>query len=379
MQPYEGTISPIHVLVVDDNLDDIVLLRRLFEKITDAQFVVDVVSDYHAALESVAKAKFDICLVDYKLGEHTGLELLHEAHSSERPAPFIFVVQAQDRLTVLESSPLATGILIKGSFDSEMLAKTVLFALRRTAMEESRLDELRKLNESKDEFISIASHQLRTPATGVKQYIGMLREGFFGPVPESQRQILEKAYESNERQLDIINDLLRVAQVDAGKVTPSLDNVDLNDFLVSIVRDFTQTFQEHGQKIDLQTLDHPAVVYTDGVTVRMVIENLIDNAGKYSHKDTVFHISLNETDKYFLVNVSDEGVGIVSRERPRLFGKFARIDNELSTRVGGSGLGLYWAKKVMELGGGDVIYKPRRLRGSVFTVKIPKKTALEKM
>src|SRR5690242_12366111 len=79
-------------------------------------------------------------------------------------------------------------------------------------------NELKQINSSKDEFIALASHQLRTPATGVKQYLGMLLEGYMGPIPDAQRDFLQKAYDSNERQLSTINDLLQIAQIDSNKI-----------------------------------------------------------------------------------------------------------------------------------------------------------------
>ena len=106
---------------------------------------------------------------------------------------------------------------------------------------ERRVQHLVEINRSKDEFISIASHQLRTPATGVKQYVGMILEGFVGELTPQQHRLLEKAYESNERQLKIVTDLLRVAQVDAGKVVIKKTEVTLNSFIDDVIRDYHST------------------------------------------------------------------------------------------------------------------------------------------
>ena len=109
--------------------------------------------------------------------------------------------------------------------------------------------DFKLLNASKDEFISLASHQLRTPATGVKQYVGMLIEGFTGTLEPSQQELLEKAYESNERQLRIISDLLKVAQVDAGKVRPAKNTTDIHELIASILNEQQDTFLKRRQAI----------------------------------------------------------------------------------------------------------------------------------
>ncbi|OYW84040.1 hypothetical protein B7Z17_04725, partial [Candidatus Saccharibacteria bacterium 32-49-10] len=230
-------------------------------------------------------------------------------------------------------------------------------------------------NKSKDEFISIASHQLRTPATGVKQYIGMLKEGFFGELSPDQANIIEKAYESNERQLHIVNDLLKVAQVDDGRIVLNPIGIDLNQLVAKSIAELETKFAEHAQTLTFKPLEGSAKVFVDVDTVRMVMENIIDNASKYTPRgrsiDVTVREKFNKGKRTVYVEVADRGVGIAEGEAVGLFKKFSRLPNELSTTVGGTGLGLYWAKKIMLLHGGDIQYRQRRGGGSIFTVLFP--------
>ncbi|MDB5162460.1 MAG: Sensor protein [Candidatus Saccharibacteria bacterium] len=231
--------------------------------------------------------------------------------------------------------------------------------------------ELQLLNVSKDEFISLASHQLRTPATGVKQYIGMLVEGFTGPLEPNQLTLLEKAYESNERQLRIISDLLKVAQVDAGKIKPVKTTTDVYELVCSIINEQQDTFTERYQTVVCEKPKSSIKAKIDSNLIRMVLENIINNASKYSHEHKAITVTINQVDNRVLISVKDEGVGIKEADRHHLFQKFSRIDNDLSTHVGGSGLGLYWAKKIVDLHNGKITAMSEHNKGTTFTVELP--------
>lgn len=231
---------------------------------------------------------------------------------------------------------------------------------------------LKKLNVSKDEFISLASHQLRTPATGVKQYVGMLLEGMAGELQPGQIELLKNAYASNERQLRIISDLLKVAQVDAGKVKLRLSITDVSELIKNVINEQQDTYAEQDQTITFIEPDKKISVQIDSDLMRMVLENIINNASKYSRQHTNVTVSLQETKADISITIADEGVGVNPEDRHKLFEKFSRIDNPLSTLVGGSGLGLYWAKKIVDLHRGKIIYASNGDRGAIFTVRLPK-------
>jgi PAS domain S-box-containing protein len=231
--------------------------------------------------------------------------------------------------------------------------------------------ELMILNQAKDEFISLASHQLRTPATGVKQYLGLILQGFMGEIPKELLPILQKAYESNERQIELVNDLLRVAQVDAGKLI--LNKVPCN--ITSIVKDAVAeqraSFKKRSQIVEINTPDNPINANVDSGRLRMVLDNLIDNASKYTPKNGKISIYVNCNEGELRICVADNGVGVKEEDLPRLFHKFSRVGNELSEEVGGSGLGLYWAHKVVEKHGGKIQVESKHKHGTKFTVIVP--------
>jgi signal transduction histidine kinase len=234
-------------------------------------------------------------------------------------------------------------------------------------------EELMRLNKSKDEFIALASHQLRTPATSVKQYLGMLLEGFAGELnlTEAQRRLLQTAYNSNERQIQIVNDLLLIATVDAGKIELHSQTADIRSFLQQIVDEYTPKYTAREQTIDYQPGQMPLQVSFDTTRLRMAIENLIDNASKYSAAGATTTVAAHKTARYVQVAVTDQGVGIDEKDFEKLFQKFSRIPNDLSVSSGGSGLGLYWASKIIELHGGSLQVASVPGAGSTFTISLP--------
>jgi PAS domain S-box-containing protein len=231
--------------------------------------------------------------------------------------------------------------------------------------------EMQRLNASKDEFISLASHQLRTPATSIKQHLGMIIEGFLGDPHPLHLSFIQKAYDSNDHQLAIVNSLLKVAQIDAGKVVLHKVPTDMKKLIRNVIDEHSESFRGRKQKVTVKSADTAKAAAVDPRYFRMALENLIDNASKYTAENGVIQITISATDTAMEIAIKDSGVGIAPEDMGKLFGKFQRIPNELSDSVGGSGLGLYWVREVIALHGGTVAVKSKINKGTTFTVSVP--------
>lgn len=232
-------------------------------------------------------------------------------------------------------------------------------------------DKLQELNEAKDEFISLASHQLRTPATAVKQYIGMLSQDYAGKLTKEQLKMLGIAYKNNERQLEIIEDLLRVARVDAGKVYLDKSSCDVVEQVEKAIKGQEVLFKSRNQDVVLKKPNKKLMASIDPKLMLMVFENILDNAGKYSDDGKPVTITIHQSKSNTIVTIKDRGVGIRKSDQDRLFKKFSRIDNSLSVSVKGTGLGLYWAKKILDLHNGSIKVNSTLKEGSTFEITIP--------
>ena len=246
-------------------------------------------------------------------------------------------------------------------------------SLRTTnALLQNQQKELQLLNESKDDFISLASHQLRTPATAIKQLLGLIIEGYEGNVADNVMTLLKKTYDSNERQISIVNSLLKVAQIDSGKVVLRKEPVDLNLTIASLLKQYTGIIGGKDQEVELHLGKSPLYGYVDEHYYRMAIENILDNASKYTPNGGKITITSKVDGDFSMISIADSGVGIGPESVSSLFGKFSRIPNDLSHKVAGSGLGLYWAKKVIDLHNGRITVESEQGVGTTFTIAVPK-------
>jgi signal transduction histidine kinase len=367
----------IRVLLVDDDEDDYLIIRNFIAKISDSPFKLDWVATSEEAAPLIEREIHNIYLIDYRLGNENGLELLSRFDLVQRAEPFIILTGAGDER--VERKAMRMGVadyLVKGTLDSELLSRVLHYALQRKRFEAQRVEQLMDINRSKDEFIALASHQLRTPATAVKQYVGMILEGYAGDITPEQEKFLKSAYDSNERQIQVVNDILRVAKLDLKKIVLKKQNTDMVKLIDSILHDFMSHFENRDQAVSYKKSSAPIQVSVDSEYIRMAIGNIIDNASKYTPEGKKIRITVQETDKGMAeIVVNDEGVGIPKESLDKLFKKFSRIDNPLSVKVGGTGLGLYWAKEIIELHGGTIHVMSKINEGTTFTIRLPEKNA----
>ncbi len=231
--------------------------------------------------------------------------------------------------------------------------------------------QLQKLDEAKDEFVSMASHQLRTPLTSVKGYISMVLEGDAGKISTMQRQLLSEAFTSSERMVHLINDFLNVSRLQTGKFMIEARPADLSKIVAQEVDSLQTTAHAHDLKIRFHKPSYFPMLYLDEGKIRQVLMNFIDNAIYYSHEDTIINVELSIIDGFATVEVHDTGIGVPTSEQPHLFSKFFRATNARRQRPDGTGVGLFLAKKVIDAHGGTIIFHSTEGEGSTFGFRLP--------
>jgi signal transduction histidine kinase len=276
-----------------------------------------------------------------------------------------------DSLISSSSNNRPNNILFFGMFTALSIT-AVVFLLLRGKSSQLLLEQEREINEAKDSLLSIASHQLRTPATGVKQYIGMLLQGFAGDLTPTQENFLRKAYSSNERQLKTINDVLYLARIDSGRIVLSKKRVEVNSLILSLIDELDDEIKKNNHKIKTKFPKNKVYLYADSHMLRMIVENLITNSIKYTKTKGKIIIELKSKRNAVEIIVTDNGVGIDKKDYDKVFEQFTRLPNELSKTVSGTGVGLYLTKHLVELHGGNIEIESNPGEGSVFFVKIPK-------
>lgn len=222
---------------------------------------------------------------------------------------------------------------------------------------------------AKDEFLDLATHQLQTPLTGVKMSLAILDDGIVGKMTKEQQELISNAIDSNEREIRIVNDLLNVARADSGRMVLDRKPTSLKDMVEDIVKEQMPTIKARHQKVKLDL--KPATANIDASRLRMALENLVNNASKYTPDGGDIEISVSHSNGQGIITVSDSGVGIKEQDIAKVFVKFTRLDNPLSKERGGTGLGMYLVKRIVELHSGDIKVDSEIGKGTAFTVALP--------
>lgn len=383
------------ILLVEDNVGDARLVQEALKEAMQEPFKLHHVIRVREAMHFLRQHRnVDVILSDISLPDAQGTETFQLLRKSAANVPVLFMTGSNDSSLALDALQKgAQDYLVKGEFSSGFLVRVIRYAIERkkyqdevsaakaktrALRQQARLlrqeqEQLVIINKAKDDFISLASHQLRTPATGVKQYIGMVMEGFAGEVPEHLQPFLAKAYESNERQLAIVNDLLQVAQLDAGNIRLRRHPTNLTDMLLNIVSEQSSKFSQRRQTLVYNPAGPDIMAQVDSERMRMVFDNLIDNASKYTPESRTVTVTLQEPERptgEVRVSIKDEGVGIAPENIEKVFEKFSRVANSRSDLVGGSGLGLYWAKQIVDLHNGTIDVRSKVGEGSEFVVRL---------
>ncbi len=231
--------------------------------------------------------------------------------------------------------------------------------------------KLRKLDEVKDDFISMASHQLRTPLTSVRGYLSMILEGDMGKISENQRRILSEAYISSKRMAFLISDFLDVSRLQTGKFELQKSPTRLDEVLQSEISQLEIAASARDIKLSYSPPATLPEMSCDKNKLRQVMMNMIDNAIFYSHAGGSVEIELHQQRGNVYFTVRDHGIGVPRTEQMKLFGKFFRGSNARKVRPDGTGIGLYMARKVVLAHGGSIIFESKENKGSTFGFRIP--------
>lgn len=226
--------------------------------------------------------------------------------------------------------------------------------------------KLQELDETKDDFISMASHQLRTPLTSVKGYLSMVLEGDAGKLNSTQEEMLGQAFSSSQRMVSLITDLLNISRLKTGKFVIEPSAINLADIIKSEVAQLTETAKAKNITLEYKAPAKFPALMLDEVKTRQVIMNFMDNAIYYTPQGGHINVVLIDNPTTIELRVIDDGIGVPRSEQHHLFSKFYRATNARKARPDGTGLGLFMAKKVIVAQGGSLIFTSQEGHGSTF-------------
>ncbi|HEY6804909.1 MAG TPA: hybrid sensor histidine kinase/response regulator [Pyrinomonadaceae bacterium] len=369
----------VRVLLVEDDEDDYLLTRELLNEINPSGYELDWTSNYNDALEAIARDDHHVCLLDYRLGPHTGMELLVQARAKDYHAPIILLTGQQDRTLDLEAMAAgADDYLVKGELNADLLERSIRYSVANRRNERERLQLLKEqeararaeeANRAKDEFLAMVSHELRNPLNAIIGWARVLTNA--GDDPKVIAQAREVIDRSARIQVQLIDDLLDLARVAGGKFHLDVHSVDLHP-VIHAALDAIRPASE-AKNLRLETKLDPTVgkVLGDAARLQQVVSNLLSNAIKFTPEGGRIEIGLDRVDANVRIQVRDTGYGISADFLPYVFERFRQAD-EASGRLGGLGLGLALVRHIVEAHGGTVVAESEGTnRGATFTVSIP--------
>lgn len=231
--------------------------------------------------------------------------------------------------------------------------------------------QLVAMDEIKDDFINIASHQLRTPLTSIKGYIAMLLDSDFGKLNKNQRQALQEAFTSSQRMVFLISDFLNLSRIKAGRFEIDAQTINLPDIVNEEVSQLYETANSRQLSLNYKPPEKFPEIVLDENKIRQVIMNMIDNAIYYTPKGGAVNIELYATDKDVIFKVKDNGIGVPKADQHKLFTKFYRAENAQRARPDGTGIGMFLAKKIIVAQGGAILFESQENKGSTFGFSFP--------
>jgi signal transduction histidine kinase len=367
--------SALQVLLVEDNAGDARLLQEMFSKEKAGSFELTHFLRMSEAVLHLAKGGVDIVLLDMGLPDGHGLDTVRRAHAAAPGVPMIVLTGLDDEALAAEAMKEgAQDYLIKGQIESRALPRALRHAIERYRMQTATDLALTHQVQFKDEFLSHVSHELRSPLTAIYQFVTILLDRLAGELNPEQDEYLGIVLTNVKQLQSMINDLLEVSRVQAGKLSIDPQCISVSQAIAYAVNTLHGAATAKGVGLSSKMAPHLPLACADPTRVRQILIILVDNAVKFTPANGTVKIQARvcEEDPNFLVlEVSDSGSGINPDVTERIFDRlFQASDPALAGRQG-LGLGLYICKELVTRQGGKVWAKSEPGQGAVFSVTLP--------
>lgn len=390
--------QPIKVLLVEDDEDYYVLTRDLLREIEPGRYALDWIEHFAAGLEAMTRRPYDVCLLDYDLGEKTGLELLQAARQAGCDAPIIMLTgQGGYDVDLAAMQAGAADYVIKAGINATRLERAIRYALERAhtlkalqqrerhiaelyAQEQSRSRELgnayadlRRAELHRDELVQMLAHDLRGPLTAILGNLDLMERATREPAGAGTLpRLLARTQKNARRIVAMIDDLLAVSRLEAGALHPSLEPLHLPALLADKTLDYRLQAEQCHQSFSAQVPEELPRIWADADLIGRVIDNLLANALKFTPPGGQIAISAACRDSSLIVSVSDDGPGIAAEHQARIFEKYYQVTSgDGPAAAKGAGIGLTFCRLAVEAHGGRIWVESSPNQGSVFYFNVP--------
>ena len=371
----------ISILLVDDDP----LIYRVVQQVLDRssepiEFIIETVENLAGALELLNQKSFDIVLLDLGLPDSSGIDTVKKVHASNPNVPVVVLTGSSDEMGVEAIKEGADDYLVKGKFFKHLAVRTIRYTLERKKAEnalatlnkdlEVTVKKLYLSNRELENFVYVASHDLREPLRKISAFGELLQESLEDNLDDDQRENLEFMIDGSHRMQQMIEALLVHSRVNTRGAT--FREVDLNT-VVEQLKNLELAVQLEESKGDILVPEPLPVANADAVQIRQLFQNLISNALKYRRKDILPRITIRASqghDGMVQIEMEDNGIGIKEEYHKDIFNMFRRIHSR--TDYDGVGIGLSVCKRIVERHNGEIGVKSAFGKGSTFWFTLPK-------
>jgi signal transduction histidine kinase len=376
----------LQVLLVEDNTADALLLREMFRKERPGSFELTHLLRMSEAVVHLRKGGVDIALLDLGLPDAHGLEAVRLAHAVAPDVPVIVLTGLDDEAIAAKAMKEgAQDYLVKGQVENRALPRALRYAIERQRMQADLIktsEELKKLDEMKSNFISIAAHELRTPMTSVKNAVDLILTKKIGDITRDQEQFLLMAQRNINRLSGLVGDLLDISKIESGKFELLWTKIYLKQLIESVLITLRPLADKKSLPLHLNYSAEVPAIGADAGKIEQVLINLVNNSIKFTPEKGVITIDVRQMENvpdildgvlgYVEISVSDTGIGISEEHRMHLFEKFYQVEGALSQKERcGTGLGLAISKGIIEAHGGKIWFASNEGKGSKFNFTLP--------
>jgi signal transduction histidine kinase len=357
------------ILIIDD---EETMRDSCCQVLSKNGYVTETAENGQGGLRKVREIKPDLVLIDLKMPGMGGMELLEEIGHIDPDIISIIITGYATIESAVEAMKLNAYDFLPKPFTPDQLRIVIERGLERRSLiaESARLRREKEM--MRENFITLVSHQLRSPLASVKQYFGVIQEGFAGDVTEKQKEIIQKASEYIDNLMQLINDWLSVSRVEAGRIKDLSEPVSLPAVLSEILEVLKPQAEAGKVALELNAPDNLPPLYGDPKSLKEAFLNIINNAIIYNRQEGAVTVTVGEQGEDLAVEISDTGMGISRENLPFIFDEFFRVKSKETQHITGTGLGLPIAKKIIEAHNGYVKVASEPGKGTTFSIFLPK-------
>ena len=381
--------TSLKVLLIEDDEDDFILIRDFLLEIKGVDFEMDWISHYEEAVDALKGQRHDICLLDYRLNQHDGFEILGLANKEKWAIPIIFLTgQGEYQVDLRAMQEGVADYLVKDQINPPLLERSIRYAIERSLakralekaydeMEQKVIDrtaaladankKLRMSSEKIQHFAYSVSHDLKSPAVGIYGLTHRLYNEYSNKLDEKGKRYCEHILHAAEQITTLVE---QINLYIATKELPlNCEEVKLGDICKSIWEEFSPQLEL--RKIRWYEPNDNPVIHADRLSITRAIRNLVDNALKYGGEDlSQINIHYAEAKEHHIISVKDDGDGLREEDPQKIFGLFFREKRSGSKTPDGTGLGLAIVKEIVERHLGEVWAESGRHKGASISMSI---------